>query len=119
MVARNFTGSRGEHICSVLLTEICPGKELPFFKPIFLGERFETLDFMVELVRCRKVHTVFLRASQNDARRAHHARQFKSQSAAKRYASVTGVSRAHFKIVGIDEVLGTGYIVQQILIHQN
>ena len=96
MVARNFTGSRGEHICSVLLTEICPGKELPFFKPIFLGERFETLDFMVELVDAGVASAPFFFVQVKTTREGHTTRgNLRVKSAAKRYASVTGVSRAH------------------------
>jgi hypothetical protein len=49
MAIRDDIGSRGEAICFVLLTQFC-GRPRPYFRPHFLGEKFPTLDYMVELV---------------------------------------------------------------------
>src|SRR5215217_1584522 len=50
MNKRDRIGARGEHISYLKLTEPCPNRPEGFFKPVFLGEKFETLDFMVELL---------------------------------------------------------------------
>jgi hypothetical protein len=42
-------GTRGEALFYVLITRFC-GRKRPYFRPHFLGEKFETLDYLVELV---------------------------------------------------------------------
>jgi hypothetical protein len=42
-------GDRGQAIFIVLITELC-GRNEPFFRPRFLGGKFPTFDFVVELV---------------------------------------------------------------------
>jgi hypothetical protein len=32
------------------MTQICPGRNEPYFRPRFLGDRYPTFDFLVELV---------------------------------------------------------------------
>ena len=111
MVHRDFIGSRGENICSVLLTKLCYGRRLPFFKTIFLGEKFETLDLMVELIGAGEVTPFFF--VQVKSTRGGYTRQEKrlkvkvSQEDMKRlrlYPTPTYV-------VGIDEVKEVGYII--------
>lgn len=49
MAARDDIGSRGEYLFSARIMSFC-GRPLPYFRPRFLGEKAQTLDFMVELV---------------------------------------------------------------------
>lgn len=42
-------GDRGHAIFIVLMTELC-GRNEPFFRPRFLGDKFPTFDFLLELV---------------------------------------------------------------------
>lgn len=49
MAARDDIGSRGEAIFYVRITDFC-GRNQPFFRPRFLGEKAQTLDYFVELV---------------------------------------------------------------------
>jgi hypothetical protein len=49
MNGRDDVGGRGEHIFAARIMQFC-GRPLPFFRPRFLGEKTETLDFLVELV---------------------------------------------------------------------
>ncbi len=49
MAARDDLGRRGEIIFCARITDFC-GRDLPFFRPYFLGEKAQTLDFLVELV---------------------------------------------------------------------
>lgn len=49
MTRSDAIGSRGEAIFFVLLTQFC-GRQRPFFRPSFLGDKFATIDYFVELV---------------------------------------------------------------------
>jgi len=48
-VAREDIGVRGEWQFGVLMTDLC-GRDDPFFRPRFLGEKYPTFDFIVEVV---------------------------------------------------------------------
>src|SRR5262245_34049516 len=49
MAVRDDIGSRGEAIFYVRITDFC-GRSQPLFRPRFLGEKAQTLDYLVELV---------------------------------------------------------------------
>jgi hypothetical protein len=34
----------------LLITQICPGRNEPYFRPRFLGDKYPTFDYLVELV---------------------------------------------------------------------
>jgi hypothetical protein len=34
------------------MTQICPGRNEPYFRPRFLGDKYPTFDYLVELVGC-------------------------------------------------------------------
>ena len=46
----DLIGGRGEAIAYAHLTKVCRDDDLPYFWPHFLGEKFRTFDFLVELV---------------------------------------------------------------------
>lgn len=48
MAARDDIGSRGEFIFCARIMNFC-GRELPYFRPRFLGEKAQALDYLVEL----------------------------------------------------------------------
>src|SRR6266699_2282287 len=51
MEITDFIGGRGEAIAFTQLARICRADaDLPYFWPHYLGEKYETLDFLVELV---------------------------------------------------------------------
>ncbi len=43
-------GDRGQCLCYLLMTQIFPGRSTPFFRPRFLGDKYPTFDYLVELV---------------------------------------------------------------------
>lgn len=49
MPARDDIGSRGEFIFCTRIMDFC-GRNLPYFRPHFLGEKAQTFDYLVELV---------------------------------------------------------------------
>jgi hypothetical protein len=48
-VAREDIGERGQWLFCLLMTELC-GRDTPYFRPRFLGDKFPTFDYIVELV---------------------------------------------------------------------
>jgi hypothetical protein len=48
-VAREDIGERGQWLFSLLITDLC-GRDDPFFRPRFLGDKYPTFDYIVELV---------------------------------------------------------------------
>src|SRR5258708_24753697 len=49
MAERDDIGSRGEYLFCTRITAFC-GRPRPSFRPYFLGEKAETIDFLVELI---------------------------------------------------------------------
>jgi hypothetical protein len=48
-VAREDIGERGPWLFSLLMTDLC-GRDDPFFRPRFLGDKYPTFDYIVEVV---------------------------------------------------------------------
>jgi Domain of unknown function (DUF4365) len=49
-VAADDIGDRGEWLFCMLITQPCPGRNGPYFRPTSLGDKHPTFDFLVELV---------------------------------------------------------------------
>jgi hypothetical protein len=49
-VAVDDIGDRGQWLFCLLMTQICRGRNEPFFRPRFLGDKYPTFDYLVELV---------------------------------------------------------------------
>jgi hypothetical protein len=49
-VAADDIGERGQWLFCLLMTQICPGRNEPYFRPRFLGDKCPTFDYLVELV---------------------------------------------------------------------
>ena len=48
-MAREDIGERGQWLFCTILTELC-GRNDPFFRPRFLGDKYPTFDYIVEVV---------------------------------------------------------------------
>jgi hypothetical protein len=48
-MSRDDIGDRGQWLFCLLMTDLC-GRDAPFFRPRFLGDKFPTFDYLVELV---------------------------------------------------------------------
>lgn len=48
-MAREDIGDRGQWQFSLLMTDLC-GRDAPFFRPRFLGDKYPTFDYIVEVV---------------------------------------------------------------------
>ena len=49
-MAADDIGDRGQWLFCLLMTQICPGRNEPYFRPRFLGDKYPTFDYLVELV---------------------------------------------------------------------
>lgn len=43
-------GNRGQSIFFLLMTELCDGRDAPYFRPRFLGDKYPTFDYLVQVV---------------------------------------------------------------------
>ena len=48
-MTRDDVGDRGQLLLGLLLTDLC-GRDVPYFRPRFLGDKYPTFDFIVEVV---------------------------------------------------------------------
>ena len=49
MLSTDDIGDRGQWLLALLMTQLC-GRDVPYFRPRFLGDKYPTFDFIVELV---------------------------------------------------------------------
>jgi len=108
MAARDDIGSRGEFIFCTGIMNFC-GRDLPYFRPRFLGEKAQTFDYLVELVSARGAPFFFVQVKTTR----------KGYTKGRRHLKVgmsgTDVGRfslmpAPTYLVGIDEPGEVGYI---------
>lgn len=104
-------GGRGEAIFFFLMTD-WHGRKRPFFRPHFLGEKFATLDYLVELVGVRQAPAYFfvqVKSTRRGCTRTSPPRLKVSVSRQdiRRMAAYPGPTY----VVGIDEPNASGYIV--------
>jgi len=48
LVVKEDIGERGQWLFCLLMTELC-GRDNPYFRPRFLGDKYPTFDYLVEL----------------------------------------------------------------------
>jgi hypothetical protein len=48
-VTKDDVGDRGHLLLALLLTDLC-GRDVPYFRPRFLGDKYPAFDFIVEVV---------------------------------------------------------------------
>ena len=109
MAARDDIGKRGEFIFSACIMNFC-GRNLPFFRPYFLGEKAQALDFLVELVDAGDHHRFFfvqVKTTQNGYTKNGRLRV---RVAGKDVHRLAGVPAPTY-LVGIDEQREVAYIL--------
>src|SRR5262249_26960619 len=102
MAARDEIGSRGEFIFCARIMDFC-GRSLPYFRPHFLGEKAQTLDFFVELLDTGE-RTLFFFAQVKTTRKAltRKDRRLRVEMAAADVRRASQVPAPTY-LVGIDE----------------
>ncbi|AFY33571.1 DUF4365 domain-containing protein [Calothrix sp. PCC 7507] len=107
---RDALGQRGEAIFTVLMTEF-HSQAGPIFKPQFLGDKWQYVDFIVELVgNGQSVPFFFVQVKTT---REGYTKQLKRLKVKVRKEHVMGLASypAPTYIVGIDETQKRGYVV--------
>jgi hypothetical protein len=106
-------GSRGEAIFVVLITRFC-GRERPLFRPYFLGEKAESIDFLVELMGVDAL-IPFCFVQVRTTRRGYTGARNGSRRLRVQVSAGDAARLARFPapvyVVGIDEQAEAGYIV--------
>jgi hypothetical protein len=107
---RDALGRRGESLFDVLITEF-HSDDGPIFKPQFLGEKWQYVDFIVELVGAGSYIPYFF--VQVKTTRQGYTKKDKRLKVKVEKESIIGIASylAPTYIVGIDDIQGTGYIV--------
>jgi len=110
-VATDDTGDRGQWLFCLLVTQICPGRNEPYFRPRFLGDKYPTFDYLVELVGSE---AYFFFVQVKSTRRG--VRRGRGEKRLRINVGRTDVQRMIASpiptyIVGIDEPQEAGYIL--------
>ncbi len=109
--SKDSIGQRGESIFCVILTRL-NGRPNPIFRPQFLGDKWPTVDFIVELTDYAGPRVPYLFVQVKTTREGYTKRENRlkvrvSEKSAQRLA----LYPAPTYIVGIDENQETGYII--------
>jgi hypothetical protein len=107
---RDALGERGEALFKLLITEFHSDAG-PIFKPQFLGDKWQYIDFIVELVGTGSYIPYFF--VQVKTTRKGYTKKLNRLKIQVKEQSVIGLASypAPTYIVGIDEINETGYIV--------
>jgi hypothetical protein len=112
MERREATGKRGEAIFVMDIMNFC-GNSVPFFNPIFLGEKAEAVDYLVELVGVRGA-TPFFFVQVKTTKRGYTAKK----SDPRLRVNVTHQSIKQIEgypaptyLIGVDEIRALSFIV--------
>ena len=106
---RDALGQRGEWLFNLLITTF--HSDSPIFKPQFLGDKWQYVDFIVELVGPVSYIPYFF-VQVKTTRQGYTQKENRLKVKVKE-ESVIGIASypAPTYIVGIDDIQGTGYIV--------
>lgn len=113
MALSDDIGARGEALFFVMLTRFC-GRRRPFFRPHFLGAKFVTLDYIVELVDAGIATPFFFvqvkTTTQGYLRDRMGNQRLKVQVSSSDMQRLVSYPAPTY-IVGIDEIEEIGYLV--------
>jgi hypothetical protein len=104
-------GDRGQWLFCLLLTQICPGRKEPYFRPRFLGDKYPTFDYLVELVGSEAYFFfVQVRATRQGYRQGRGIRRLRV-NVGKEDVQRMVASPVPAYVAGIDEPQRLGYLL--------
>jgi hypothetical protein len=110
-VAADEIGDRGQWLFSLLMTQIYPGRNEPYFRARFLGDKHPTFDYLVELVGSEAyfffVQVKSTRQGYRQGRGARRPRVNVDREDVRRMVA----SPVPAYVAGIDEPQGVGYLL--------
>jgi hypothetical protein len=110
VVTADDIGDRGQWLFCLLMTQIYHGRNEPYFRPRYLGDKFPTFDYLIELVGSE---AFFFFAQVKSTRRGY--RKSKGTKRLRINVGKEDVRRMHSSpipayVVGIDEPGEVGYL---------
>jgi hypothetical protein len=110
-VAADDIGDRGQWLFCLLLTQICPGQNEPYFRPRFLGDKYPTVDYLVELVGSEAYFFfVQVKSTRQGYRQGSRNRRLRVNVAREDVRRMVA-SPVPAYVVGIDEPQEVGYLL--------
>jgi hypothetical protein len=110
VVAADDIGDRGQWLGCLLLTQICPGRNEPYFRPTSLGDKHPTFDYLVELVGSEGYFFVQVKATRQGYRQGGRTRRLRvNVDREDVHRMVASPIPAY--VVGIDEPQEVGYLL--------
>lgn len=109
-MAADDIGDRGQWLCCLLLTQICPGRSEPYFRPAFLGDKHPIFDYLVELVGSDAYFFVQVRATRQGYRKGSGTRRLRVNVNREDVQKMVA-SPIPAYLVGIDEPQEVGYLL--------
>lgn len=108
--SRDATGQRGEALFYVLITKL-HGRPEPIFRPQFLGDKWPSVDFIVELTNSSSTVIPFFFVQVKTTRQGYtkSSRRLKVRVAPKDAKRLVSIPAPTY-VVGIDEVNEMAYI---------
>jgi Domain of unknown function (DUF4365) len=104
-------GDRGQWLFCLLITQVCPGRNGPFFRPRFLGDKYSTFDYLVELVGS-EAHFFFVqvKSTRLGYRQGRGTKRLRVNVNRRDVQRMTA-SPVPSSVVGIDEPQKVGYLL--------
>lgn len=113
-INRDAIGARGEAIVENLLTRRYR-RSAPLFRPQFLGEKYPTIDFFVELVDAGGTQTPFFLAQAKTTSTGYNAqRRLRVQVPRNKMSGLVKYPAPTY-VVGVDEVDERAFIMAAVL----
>ena len=113
---RDAIGARGEAIVSNLLTRF-HGRREPFFRPQFMGDKYPTVDFFVELVGARGTQIPFFLAQVKTTTRGYSEtipRRLRAQVSRAAMSNLVKYPAPTY-VIGVDEQGEEGFIMAALV----
>ena len=94
----------------MLITQPCPGRQEPYFRPTFLGDKHGTFDFLVELVGSEGCFFVQVKSTKQGYRKGRRTRTLRINVDKEDMLKMVA-SPVPAYLVGIDEPQELGYLL--------
>jgi len=107
-LTKDDIGERGQAMFVVVMTELC-GRNEPYFRPRFLGDKFPTFDYLLELVD-HPGYFFFVQVKTTTKGFTINPPKLKIQVSQTDIDSMVGWQAPSY-VVGIDEPNQTGYLL--------
>src|SRR5262249_45291242 len=102
---------RGQCLFYLLMTQVCPGRKKPYFRPRFLGDKYPTFDYLVELVdNAAYFFFVQVKSTRQGYRKGKGGKRLRV-NLNKRDLQRMVASPVPAYVVGFDEPQGVGYLL--------